>query len=271
MRLKCSVVLMLLFSVFFVQSSCATFCYSKEMPDGRYLSVEAYCDYVEIWTREQPYSCSYNDEIKARMNPKELGDALGVSIDTLSFAYNCGGCVFWTRMIGTGTVTGCTLTVADGFPGDEVAGCSVGLLLDLEFLNRAAGSCSACGHDITLKIYNLYTEENESKIPQLLSPRAREVMDNGCTDRSDSIVWDFDWADIPGATEYNLYIKHKGSKYSFVDVDTTRSSYHYVGRGSYIVNRNRFDWGWKVRAYVDGQWYDYSNTRYFNVEPVNTD
>ncbi len=111
--------------------------------------------------------------------------------------------------------------------------------------------------------------------PQLISPENRAVLDNGRTDQSDVIIWDFDWSDVTNAIYYHIYVMHQGSQYPVIDYIVNRSSYHSERIG-YIINQNRYDWTWKVRgcrpgkedSYVYGPW---SEERTFVVEPVNTD
>lgn len=113
--------------------------------------------------------------------------------------------------------------------------------------------------------------EQPLDVPQLLSPNEGALLDNGRTDRSDSIIWDFKWEDVPGATKYHLYVKGEDATIPVIDVDTIESSYHHLSQSSYIVDGNLLNWSWKVKAYANGQWHDYSKERHFNVEPVNTD
>ena len=105
----------------------------------------------------------------------------------------------------------------------------------------------------------------------LISPEEGAVLDNGRYDRRDDIVWDFDWLNVTGATKYNLYVKHTGALYPVIDIGVYGSSYHHVSEGSYIINSNRFNWKWKVRAFIDDMWSDWSEVRSFDVEPINTD
>ena len=109
-------------------------------------------------------------------------------------------------------------------------------------------------------------------IPQLLSPENAALMDNGRLDTTDPIVWDFDWTDVSHAEKYHLYVIHIGAIFPVIDADTLiGSSYQHDSPGSYIIEDNRYDWTWKVRAYVDGSWRDWSPVRYFDVEPIDTD
>jgi len=108
-------------------------------------------------------------------------------------------------------------------------------------------------------------------IPTLISPEEGAIMDNGRTDGLDDVVWDFDWSDCPGATEYHLYVKLPNALNPLIDNQgITSSSYHYVSSG-YIPDANRLGWTWKVGVKVDGMWHRWTETRTFDVEPVNTD
>lgn len=108
-------------------------------------------------------------------------------------------------------------------------------------------------------------------IPTLVAPTANAILDNGRTDRQDNQVWDFDWEDCPGATQYELYVIHSGADIPAIDYFTTDSSYQHLAERGYVIEPNRFDWMWKVRSQVNGQWSDWSEIQIFEVEPVNTD
>ena len=123
----------------------------------------------------------------------------------------------------------------------------------------------------TVFSYLPFVAKNWPCIPSLISPEEGSVLDNGRTDGLDDIVWDFDWSDCQGATQYHLYVKHPGAIGPMINDDTIGdSSCHYVGHG-YIIDRNRYGWIWKVRAKIDGQWGGWSEIRTFDVEPVNSD
>jgi hypothetical protein len=116
-----------------------------------------------------------------------------------------------------------------------------------------------------------------SRVPTLYSPEEGAILDNGRMDRKDFIKWRFIWGRVVGASKYNLYVKHVGSYFPIINTELTdfnRSLFMYYDfeeYGSYIANKNRFNWRWKVRAYVDEAWWDWSEERSFDVEPVNTD
>jgi hypothetical protein len=107
--------------------------------------------------------------------------------------------------------------------------------------------------------------------PILISPKNGAVLDNGRTDRRDDIIWSFDWSDHTGATKYQLYVIHVGAKYPVINVTVKGSSYKRIEKGAYILDRNRFNWRWKVRAGTKNSWLNWSEERRFDVEPVNTD
>jgi len=110
----------------------------------------------------------------------------------------------------------------------------------------------------------------EPSSPLLISPLNGDVMDNGRTDGKNGIVWDFNWSDVKGATQYQLYIKKDTDNIPVIDTVTTSSSYRHRD-GSYITNADRYGRTWKVRAQVNGQWCEWSETRNFVVEEVDTD
>lgn len=109
--------------------------------------------------------------------------------------------------------------------------------------------------------------------PMLISPVIGAVMDNGRTDGKDSIIWDFDWLDVPGATQYRLRVFNSvaipGLVLDLNGATTTSSSYHHVSPSSCIGEQYYHGWTWTVMAKVGGQWSDWSEMRTFNVEPVN--
>ena len=106
--------------------------------------------------------------------------------------------------------------------------------------------------------------------PTLILPQANAALDNGRIDRLDNIVWDFDWSNVQYAAKYHLYVYHTGAVYPVIDnPDITDSSYHDVSIGSYISDID--GWKWKVKAYINGQWGEWSEIRTFSVEPANTD
>ncbi|MCK4786094.1 MAG: Ig-like domain-containing protein [Desulfobacteraceae bacterium] len=113
--------------------------------------------------------------------------------------------------------------------------------------------------------------------PTLVSPSEGAELDNGCEPPSiDSIEWDFDWSVVTGSTQYNLYVKHEGPPESpsprIDEYNITDSTFSHDETGSYIIEDNRDNWRWKVRAKINNlYWTAWSDERSFNVEPLNTD
>lgn len=107
--------------------------------------------------------------------------------------------------------------------------------------------------------------------PRLIAPLDGTILDNGRTDKLDDIVWDFDWADIPGSTLYELYVSRVGAVTPLINkTNISTSSYHFV-LPSYITQNNLSNWEWKVRAYLNDEWIEWSVPRTFSVESPNTD
>lgn len=120
--------------------------------------------------------------------------------------------------------------------------------------------------------FSIVVATSTTSAPTLISPASGAVLDNGRTDRQDSIIWDFDWSDVPGATTYEIAITKNSGSIAYNDTKVVaQSSYHYVSESAVIAETNRYGWSWKVRALVSGNWSDWSEARSFEVEPVDTD
>lgn len=111
----------------------------------------------------------------------------------------------------------------------------------------------------------------EADCPQLLSPAAGEVMDNGRSDGLDDVVWEFSWLPCDDAEAYQLMVDLRAPgilSTGYVDVETLATEYTYT--------RERFigtlaGWTWRVRARVAGVWGPWSEERSFTLEPENSD
>jgi hypothetical protein len=106
----------------------------------------------------------------------------------------------------------------------------------------------------------------------LLQPFKGVQVDNGCHGHSDSLTWVFDWTDVLGAEKYELFVhgpnargRHwAGDRYHVL-------SYQRYSADSYVAAGNRYNWYWRVRAMVGGEWKEWSDTHYFDTEAPNTD
>ena len=109
-------------------------------------------------------------------------------------------------------------------------------------------------------------------VPELTLPADGGLADNGCsTDESDAIVWDFNWSDVPGATSYELWVKHRSSAAPEVHLTDLSTSSHRVGRIATTDGEFLQGWEWKVRATVNGVAQPWSPVATFSVEPPDTD
>lgn len=113
--------------------------------------------------------------------------------------------------------------------------------------------------------------ELPSCIPQLLSPAPGTLMDNGRTDHRDTIEWDFDWTDCPGATEYSIIVFGPLAKVAAIHESVPHSSFRHRSCASYIASPNLFNWRLWLRAKVDGVWGPWSSERNFDVERPDSD
>lgn len=107
-------------------------------------------------------------------------------------------------------------------------------------------------------------------VPEPISPRQGEVMDNGRADQADAVEWSFDWSECPGADSYQLEVVGQYAFISGIDVTLAETRYDELGEGSYISERNRLGWTWRVRARTGGVWGGWAEGS-FDVEPVDTD
>ncbi|MGC9526490.1 MAG: hypothetical protein ACP5D7_13215 [Limnospira sp.] len=122
-----------------------------------------------------------------------------------------------------------------------------------------------------MRLYYCKTATNSACIPTPIIPQNGAILDNSREDRADLIIWDFDWSDCPGATQYHLYVIGENARNPVIDIDTLSQSSHREISAGYIGDRNRLNWTWKVRAKINGEWGEWSEIRTFDVEPLNTD
>ena len=109
-------------------------------------------------------------------------------------------------------------------------------------------------------------------VPTLNTPADGAIADNACSsDASETTVWDFDWSDVPGATSYELWVKHRSSQEPEIHETALQTSSHRAGRYTLAEGQYLQGWEWKVRAKVNGVDQPWSKTGTFNVEPPDTD
>jgi len=107
--------------------------------------------------------------------------------------------------------------------------------------------------------------------PNLIFPLAGHVVDNGCSDYSNPIEWNFYWSSLPNATKYHIYSIGPSAQMPLINEIVNTNTYNFIHYG-YIPNTGRFNWTWKVRSGTDtGQWSEWSVNSYFDAELYNTD
>ena len=96
-------------------------------------------------------------------------------------------------------------------------------------------------------------------------------MDNGCSNRQNGILWEFDWDECAGAESYEIIIKQRNDPLGAVERAGLHTSSFTLLENKIVSEELRLDWTWKVRATVNGVVGDFSPERNFTVEPLNTD
>ena len=97
------------------------------------------------------------------------------------------------------------------------------------------------------------------------------MLDNGCDDKSDIRRWEFRWTGNSGADAFHLHVQQTGAPLPLIDVDTIRATSFVNEDHDFIIDANRLDWVWRVRARNGGRWGPWSAEHSFDVEPLNTD
>jgi hypothetical protein len=110
-----------------------------------------------------------------------------------------------------------------------------------------------------------------SGVPNLISPTADAIVDNGCGGGWDPVEWSFDWSDVPGAEVYALQVWLTGAQTLFIDRNDLSSSDFLSVSGGWVPDDGLYQWNWRARARVNGLWGEWSETRGFQVEPRDTD
>jgi hypothetical protein len=108
-------------------------------------------------------------------------------------------------------------------------------------------------------------------VPNLISPTADAIVDNGCGGGWDPVEWSFDWSDVPGAEVYALQVWLTGAQTLFIDRNDLSSSDFLSVSGGWVPDDGLYQWNWRARARVNGLWGEWSETRGFQVEPRDTD
>lgn len=173
-------------------------------PDGRhYLTIEVNGNLVELWMRENPNYCGYNDVFLGSLNPAVLSssssqnptnpngyyaaDNAKKTIDAAQMAWDLGSCAFWaTTAVGSagavGTAYGATLTGVGILPAAVVI--PTGSLVFLVSSNNALISCSQAGSDLIVNIGQALTTENQPSTQAQFKVTSRSYIDTADLDQA---------------------------------------------------------------------------------------
>lgn len=108
-------------------------------------------------------------------------------------------------------------------------------------------------------------------IPTLMNPVEGGVMDNGCSNRENGILWDFDWSDCSGAGAYHIIVQQRSAPRPLIDEQNLTVSSFTVLDERFITEDSRFGWFWKLRVELNGVWSEFTPETNFAIEPLNTD
>jgi serine/threonine protein kinase/tetratricopeptide (TPR) repeat protein len=100
-------------------------------------------------------------------------------------------------------------------------------------------------------------------------PAGGATLDNGTLDQSKLKVWEFDWSEVAGATQYHLYVIYPTAALPVINNSTLTSSSFRFERAAYVGVQYLRGWRWKVRALVQGVWTDWGEERTFDVAPLD--
>jgi hypothetical protein len=187
-----------------------------------------------------------------------LTDADGASIaetelDATQLSEQLGG----SNRIRGGSNQAIVMGLDFDFPSDALSGA---LHVSMQLSDDRGNTVSAATDDVI-----------QVCVLRQLSPDEGAVLDNGCTNRENGILWEFDWSDCEAAEAYEFYLTVRGAQEPFVDRRNLTTSSYTVLENIFIFEEARFGWFWQVRAKVDGTWGDWSPERNFDVEPLDTD
>ena len=104
----------------------------------------------------------------------------------------------------------------------------------------------------------------------LLSKPLGMLFENGDREGRRMRMWDFRWSAVPAAVNYHLVVRHLEARQCLINRSDLPNPRYVDRQTSYILDRYRKGWRWKVRAMVDGEWTDWSEERTFSIGPMQT-
>ncbi len=110
-------------------------------------------------------------------------------------------------------------------------------------------------------------EKTQVCVPRLSMPKAGQIMtQNPSVGGKYEVKWTFGWFDCPEAQKYHLYIVGPGALNPIVNESDLSAAVYEHHSYHYGITKLR-GWSWKVRAFSDNKWGEWSKTRYFDVSP----
>jgi hypothetical protein len=111
---------------------------------------------------------------------------------------------------------------------------------------------------------------NVACVPALVVPGDNAVLPQQLPDEKFALNWTFEWKACPEATKYHLFVIGPTASNPIVNEDSLTSATYQFQRSHGQISKSKAQgWTWKVRAYADGQWGQWSEVRKFNVTPAN--
>lgn len=105
-----------------------------------------------------------------------------------------------------------------------------------------------------------------------MRPDWSDLMDNGCDGGGDGVDWEFQWSPVPRAARYHLQAWSVGPGSPALDDSTiTGNFYRRTEPLAFVRESMRIGWRWRVRAFADGAWSEWSRETVFDFEPPGTD
>jgi hypothetical protein len=199
----------------------------------------------------QPQTCTYAIT-PAEQNVSSAGERYAVTVDALreDCSWGASSNVEWISV---------SPTTGTGDGGVNVA------------VRANLGESRSANITIAGNLHAVSQDSGNVRPTLILPEDGEENMDNGCRDRSDLQEWNFDWSDVPGAARYHIYVIGQNASYPVIDTIVTSSNYYNGCSGCYIIESNRFNWSWRVRAGDADSWSEWSDTSNFDVEPLDFD
>ena len=109
------------------------------------------------------------------------------------------------------------------------------------------------------------SEPQSSCVVGLTSPEANAAMPQVTLPSGEfETLWRFSWSACPGASRYHLFVIGPNAQNPIVNLDTITGTSHTDRKIHRGITQTQ-GWTWKVRAFVNGTWTAWSETRTFNV------